>query len=161
MAKLRIAVIGAGRLGGFHAQKIAARDDLDFVGVVDPNQAARRRVANDCGTKAYAEYEDILSKVDAAVVAAPTHFHHDLGVALLERGIHVLMEKPLCVDGEEAEALVNLAEKRNAILQTGHVERLIPPGNTSASRSTLRGTSRESDQADSHFAVRTWASSST
>lgn len=126
MAKLRIAVIGAGRLGGFHAQKIAARDDLDFVGVVDPNQAARRRVANDCGTKAYAEYEDILSKVDAAVVAAPTHFHHDLGVALLERGIHVLMEKPLCVDGEEAEALVNLAEKRCAVLQTGHVERFNP-----------------------------------
>ena len=64
--------------------------------------------------------------MDAAVVAAPTHFHHDLGVALLERGIHVLMEKPLCVDGEEAEALVNLAEKRGAVLQTGHVERFNP-----------------------------------
>ena len=126
MAKLRFAVIGAGRLGGFHAQKIAARDDLEFVGVVDPNRAARDQVAQACGTRAYADFHEILPQIDAAVVAAPTHFHHDLGVSLLERGIHVLMEKPLCVDGEEAQALVNLAEKRDAILQTGHVERFNP-----------------------------------
>ena len=126
MQKPRIAVVGAGRLGGFHAQKIAARDDLEFVGVVDPNPEAARRVADACGTDAFAECEEVLSKIDAAVVAAPTHFHHALGVLLLDRGIHVLMEKPLCVDGEEAEALVNLADKRGAVLQTGHVERFNP-----------------------------------
>ncbi len=126
MARLRIAVIGAGRLGGFHAQKIAARGDLEFVGVADPDRAARERVAKACDTRPVADYRELFGEVDAAVVAAPTHVHYDLGVALLERGIHVLMEKPLCVDAEEAEALVNLSVKREAVLQTGHVERFNP-----------------------------------
>lgn len=126
MARLRFAVIGAGRLGGFHAQKIAARTDLDFVGVADPDPAAREKVAAACKTRPFADYRELFGEIDAAVVAAPTHFHHELGVALLDQGIHVLMEKPLCVDADEAQVLVNLAEKKGVSLQTGHVERFNP-----------------------------------
>ncbi len=126
MKKLRIAVVGAGRLGGFHAQKIAKRDDLDFVAVVDPMESNRSRVAAECRTEALPDCSSLKGRIDAALVAAPTSLHGPVARELLDAGIHLLVEKPLCPTRDEADELVALARHRNVVLQTGHVERFNP-----------------------------------
>jgi predicted dehydrogenase len=124
--KLKIAVIGAGRLGGFHAQKLAGFADVDLLAVVDPLPESRNRVAAECRTRALADHRGLLDQVDAAVIAAPTQFHHALGREFLEHGIHLLVEKPICATHAEAEELVAAARRHNVVLQVGHVERFNP-----------------------------------
>jgi len=126
MNKLRVAVIGAGRLGGFHAQKLAARSDVELAAVVDPLPANRNRVATECRTQALADCTELAGRIDAAVVAAPTCLHFPIARDLLAAGVHLLVEKPLCVARAEADALVALARSRNVVLQVGHVERFNP-----------------------------------
>ena len=126
MTKLRIAVVGAGRLGGFHAQKAAANPQLDLVGIVDPSAEARDRVASQCDTKGYADYRPLLDQIDAAIVAAPTSLHFPIVKDLLEADKHVLSEKPLCPTAEESSQLVEIAKKNGMVLQVGHVERFSP-----------------------------------
>jgi predicted dehydrogenase len=134
--KLRIAVIGAGRLGGFHAQKLAARDDVALVAVVDPLPANRERVAAACGTEARADYAGLVGQIDAAVVAAPTSLHHAIARDLLQAGVHLLVEKPLCVTGADADELVAVARRHNLVLQVGHVERFNPAFQAAADQLT-------------------------
>jgi predicted dehydrogenase len=126
MNKLRIAVVGAGRLGGFHAQKLAARQDVELVAIVDPIQASRDRVAAACHCEALADYSGLLDRLDGAVVAAPTSLHHRIARELLEAGVPLLVEKPLCTTRADADELVSAARRRNVILQVGHVERFNP-----------------------------------
>jgi predicted dehydrogenase len=126
MQRLRIAVIGAGRLGGFHAQKLAACDDVELTAVVDPLAENRTRVAAQCRTQALADHRPLLGRIDAAVIASPTRFHHKLALEFLRRGIHLLVEKPLCPTLAEADELVETAVAHGAILQVGHVERFNP-----------------------------------
>ena len=126
MRRLRVAVVGAGRLGGFHAQKLAACEQVELLAVVDPIPAARNRVAAECNTQALADCDPLLGRLDAAVIAAPTRWHHRLSLDLLRRGIHLLVEKPLCATLAEAEELVDVARRRGVVLQVGHVERFNP-----------------------------------
>ncbi|MBN2217225.1 MAG: Gfo/Idh/MocA family oxidoreductase [Pirellulales bacterium] len=126
MKRLRLAVIGAGRLGGFHAQKAAAHPDMDLVAVVDPVPAARQRVAAECRTQPLADYRVLAGRIDAAIVAAPTRLHHRIAMDLVRQGVHLLVEKPLTSSLAEAEELVETAEAQGVILQVGHVERFNP-----------------------------------
>jgi len=124
--RIRVAVVGAGRLGGFHAQKVGRFPDAELVAVVDPVASRRDRVAAQCQTQAFAECGPLLGQIDAAVVAAPTRFHHSVAMELLRWGIHLLVEKPLCATAAEAEELVQAAQRNGAVLQVGHVERFNP-----------------------------------
>ncbi len=126
MNPLRTAVIGAGRLGGFHAQKLAAREDVELVAVADPAASQRERVAGQCGTRAVAQWRDLVGQIDAAVVAVPTRLHHEVGRGLLARGIHCLIEKPMCATVEQADDLIAVARRQGCVLQVGHVERFNP-----------------------------------
>ncbi|MEN6459321.1 MAG: Gfo/Idh/MocA family oxidoreductase [Thermoguttaceae bacterium] len=126
MKNLRIAVVGAGRLGGFHAQKLAARKDVELLAIVDPLAANRERVAAECHTAARADCADLLGQLDAAVIAAPTTLHHHIARRLLDAGVHLLVEKPLCSTQSEADELVAIAKRHGATLQVGHVERFNP-----------------------------------
>lgn len=126
MKKLRMAVLGAGRLGGFHARKIADHQDVDLVAVVDPVRASRRRVAEACQTRPLSDYRPLLGRLDAAVIAAPTRLHHELALDLLNHGVHLLVEKPICTTLAEADELVQTARRRGLVLQVGHVERFNP-----------------------------------
>jgi predicted dehydrogenase len=121
-----LAVIGAGRLGGFHAQKAAANPDVELVAVVDPRPEARERVAAECRARAMADHRCLPGKVDAAVIAAPTRLHHPIAMDLIREGVHLLVEKPLCPTTAEADELVEAARHRGVILQVGHVERFNP-----------------------------------
>ena len=128
MKPLRIAVVGAGRLGGFHAQKLAANQRVELVAVVDPDSAQRDRVAQQCNTQSLPDYRKLLEQraLDAAVVAAPTKLHHAIASDLLGEGVHVMVEKPICTTRAEANDLVDLAERKGLVLQVGHVERFNP-----------------------------------
>jgi predicted dehydrogenase len=123
---LRLAVVGAGRLGTFHARLAADQENVELAAIVDPVASARDKLAAELGTTPAARIEDIVDQVDAVIVAAPTTLHHSIGKTLLERGIHLLMEKPITVKVDEADELVSLAETHGCVLQVGHVERFNP-----------------------------------
>ncbi|MHB8898402.1 MAG: Gfo/Idh/MocA family protein, partial [Thermoguttaceae bacterium] len=132
MRPLRLAVIGAGRLGRFHAQKAAAREDVALIAVADPVHAQRQRVAAECGCRAVADYRELIGEIDGAIVAAPTFLHREIGMELLANGVHVLLEKPLAPSAGEAQELVDAATAGRLVLQVGHVERFNPAFTASA-----------------------------
>lgn len=126
MTALRVGVVGAGPMGQLHARTIAtsgARDgDARLVMVVDRHAARARSVASEWGSQSSDDLESVVSEVDAAVVAVPTHAHFEVAALLLEAGVDVLLEKPLAASISEGERLVMQAEGRGRILQVGHVE---------------------------------------
>ncbi len=121
--RVRAGVIGVGYLGKFHAEKYANLPSCDLVGVVDYNPGNAKAIAEKWQTTAYTDYHDLLDKVDAVSIAAPTTLHHSIAKDCLLRGIHVLVEKPITVTTDEAEELVSLAREHDCLLQVGHLER--------------------------------------
>lgn len=126
MQQLRIAVIGTGYLGRFHAQKYAALPAATLVGIVDVSAETRARVAAELGTHASADYRELLGKVDAVSIATPTPQHFEIASAFLEAGAHVLVEKPITATVEEARRLIEIAARKERVLQVGHLERFNP-----------------------------------
>jgi len=118
---LKAAVIGAGHMGRYHAQKLARLTEL--VGVVDADPARAREVTDKVGGAALSDYRELFGKADAAVIAVPTDRHHAIARDCLEHGLHLLIEKPIATTLAEADELIELAEKKRVVLQTGHVER--------------------------------------
>jgi predicted dehydrogenase len=110
---LKVAVIGAGHMGRYHAEKFARLPGVELAAVVDPDPA-RAQVS---------DFRKVLGSVQAAVVAVPTNLHHEVARACLEKGLHVLVEKPIASTLQEADDLVDLAVERKVVLQVGHVER--------------------------------------
>jgi predicted dehydrogenase len=123
MQLVRTAVIGVGYLGRFHALKYAALPGAALLAVVDPDRAARDRVAAEAGCPAVADYRDILGDVDAVSIATPTPLHFQIAGECLERGVHVLVEKPVTETPAQARQLIAAAARRGLVLQVGHLER--------------------------------------
>ena len=123
---LRAAVVGVGYLGRFHAEKYAAEPEAELVAVVDTDAARARELAERFACRTFGDVAALCGLVDCVSVAVPTPLHHDIGVALLEAGIDVLVEKPIAATLEEARDLVHVAEERGRILQVGHLERFNP-----------------------------------
>ncbi len=126
MARLRMAVVGVGHLGKEHARILAGLEEVELVGIADVNAGQAEAIAHRLGTRAYADYRPLLDAVDAACVVVPTSQHFAVAAEFLRRGTPVLVEKPLATTLEEAEALVDLAERSGAVLQVGHIERFNP-----------------------------------
>ncbi|MBW1988086.1 MAG: Gfo/Idh/MocA family oxidoreductase [Deltaproteobacteria bacterium] len=126
MGNLRVAVIGTGYLGRFHAQKYAALEGVDLVGVADVDPAAAGAAAKEARTRAFSSHKELLGRVDAVSVVVPTLMHYPVARDFLEAGCDVLLEKPMTTTLEEADALVELAESRGLIMQVGHLERFNP-----------------------------------
>ncbi|HEY4099550.1 MAG TPA: Gfo/Idh/MocA family oxidoreductase [Gemmatimonadales bacterium] len=120
---IRVGVIGVGALGRHHVRHLAAMPGVELVGVFDTDMAHAAEAAATHGCRAFATSEELLRNVDAVTVAVPTPSHHDVGLACLQRGIAVLMEKPLAVTLGEADELVAAAEAAGVVLAVGHVER--------------------------------------
>jgi predicted dehydrogenase len=120
---LPIGVVGVGALGRHHARHLANIAEADLVGVYDIDPAVGNAVAEEVGTTAFASLEDLLGRVRAVSVAVPTPEHRAVGMAALERGIPVLMEKPLAGSLREADDLVSAADAAGVQLQVGHIER--------------------------------------
>jgi predicted dehydrogenase len=126
---LRTAVIGVGHLGKQHARihaNLAAEGVSDFVSVCDLNEVTARSVSEERETNWTLSWRDLLGHVDAVSLAVPTESHCEIACGLLAAGIHVLVEKPISRTLEEADRMIKAAEKGNALLQVGHLERFNP-----------------------------------
>lgn len=123
---LRAAVIGVGYLGKHHARVYSSLDGVELAGVVDASEEARNSVAGEYGTKAYADYRDVLEDADVLSIVTPTVTHFRIAMDCLEAGKDILLEKPLTATLEEADKLIEASENLGRIVQVGHLERYNP-----------------------------------
>ncbi len=123
---LKIALIGLGHMGKIHFNKLMALKDIDVIAIVDVNTAIAKELSGKTSVKAYEDYREAIEVCDGAIIASTTETHYVIGKAFLEAGKHVFMEKPITVTPEEAQELVDTAEKNRLIFQIGHLERFNP-----------------------------------
>ncbi len=122
---IKLGVVGLGKMGGYHASiclQPQSLQDLRLIGVADPNEANFKKIINPTIQKSK-DYNDWIDQVDAVIVAVPTDFHYSIVKDCLEKGKHVLVEKPITKNLFEAEELIELARKNQLTLHIGHVER--------------------------------------
>ncbi len=126
MTKLRAGVIGVGYLGRFHAQKYAALENVELVGVADASLERAAEIAAEVGTRTFDNYRDLLPEVDLVSIVVPTKDHFVVGKTCLEAGCHILLEKPITQTVAEADELIALARRQGKVFQVGHLERFNP-----------------------------------
>ena len=123
---LKIGVVGTGAMGRNHVRVLSTLPQAELVGIYDPRREAAEAVAQEFGQLAFGDLDDLAGSIDAAVVAVPTVAHAEIGCRLLDRGIHVLMEKPLAASLAEADRLIEAADRGGRVLAVGHVEYFNP-----------------------------------
>lgn len=123
---VRVGVIGTGHIGRNHARLLSELAGKNFAAIHDSNAAVAEDMARQHGGVAATTLEQFAGMVDAATIATPTTTHFDIAKFLLERGKHVLIEKPIAESTAQAVELAALAEQRGLVLQVGHVERFNP-----------------------------------
>ncbi len=126
MTGLRMGVVGVGALGRHHARILSELPGVTLAAVAESHAARGQEVAAKCGTEWLADYRQLFGRVDAVSVVVPTVAHLAVASEFLRQGIPVLIEKPLAPNTGEAEALVQLAEEHEGLIQVGHVERFNP-----------------------------------
>ena len=122
----RVAVIGVGALGRHHARILAALPAVDLVGIVDVNEPRAREIGSLVNAPSFSSAAEMLGHVDAVTVAVPTEAHLSVSLPFLQRGIGVLVEKPLARDAREAQAMIDAARASGAVFGVGHTERYNP-----------------------------------
>jgi predicted dehydrogenase len=123
---IKIGVAGVGAMGKNHARVLASLEGVELAAIYDLDAARAAELAETYGTKAVSTLEAFAGLVDGAAIAVPTVAHREVAGFLLERGKHVLVEKPLSESLHEAQELVALAQEKNRVLQVGHIERFNP-----------------------------------
>lgn len=126
MDKVKVAVIGVGHLGQYHAGWYKKIDGAELIGVYDTNQEKCRDIAGKFEVTAFKELNDIFEKVDAVSIATPTISHHEVAGKSLNNRVNCLVEKPITSTVAQAEDLIKLAKEKNILLSVGHIERFNP-----------------------------------
>ena len=135
---LRVGVVGVGVMGSNHARVFAGLPGVELVGVADPDSKQADFVAKTLGCAAVATVDELLDlKLDAVTIAGPTHLHRDIALACIERGVHVLVEKPIASSVEEGNEIIAAARRAKVTLMVGHVERFNPA--VEAIKEAIRG----------------------
>jgi len=120
---VRIGVVGAGALGFHHTRILRDVPGAELVGFFEANAARAATVSTELGVRAFPSLDALLDSVQAVSVVVPTPAHFAVAAPALERGLHVLIEKPIATTIDEADALLAIARRTGAVLQIGHVER--------------------------------------
>ncbi|MEK7846289.1 MAG: Gfo/Idh/MocA family oxidoreductase, partial [Nitrospinota bacterium] len=123
MKKVRVAVVGVGRMGQYHVGVYSEIPDVRLIGIADINETRGKEIAGKYNTKSYGDYKKLLGKVDVASIAVPTSLHYKIAKDFLQAGTNILIEKPMTRSIDEARELFNIAEKKKLTLHIGHVER--------------------------------------
>jgi UDP-N-acetylglucosamine 3-dehydrogenase len=124
---LRVGVVGVGVMGSNHARVLAEFPGVVLAGVADPDRKQAHFVGSTLGCPALSSVDELLDRgVDALTIAAPTHLHRDIALACIERGVHVLVEKPIASTVAEGEDIIAAARRAGVTLMIGHVERFNP-----------------------------------
>jgi predicted dehydrogenase len=126
MNKIRVGVVGVGHIGREHARIYSQLPDVQFVGIYDLDGQVAEKVAQRHGVKVFNTAHALADEVDAATISTPTSTHHELAGLFFERGKHLLVEKPITDSLDQARALIDLAQRKNLVLQVGHIERFNP-----------------------------------
>jgi len=126
MKKLRVGVVGVGHIGSNHARLYSEIANADFTAIYDVDVTRANSIAKKYGGTVAKSLEEFTVLVDAASVATPTNSHYEIARPLLEKGKHLLMEKPITENPRHATELAELAAGNQLILQVGHVERFNP-----------------------------------
>ena len=129
MNHIRVAVLGVGSLGKEHARiyaGLAEAGQVELTGVFDTSADTARKIAAKHGTRVFASIAELAAASDAVNIVTPTPTHFELAKLLLQQGKHVLVEKPMTDNTDQAAELVQLAQRENCVLQVGHVERFNP-----------------------------------
>ena len=134
---LRFAVIGVGHLGQHHARILSDMRGVTLAGVVDTKTERARTIGEQYGVPSYTDARDVLDKVDAVTIATPTTLHVDVALPFVERGIPVLVEKPIAASVHETDRLLAAAARQGTTVATGHTERFNPA--VTAARPLIRG----------------------
>ncbi len=122
----KIGVVGVGHLGKRHLENLMSLNKAFCAGFYDKNINRANQLENETGAKKFFSIQELLDQSEAIIIAVPTSDHYKVGRLCLESGKHVFIEKPICANIAEAEAMVELANCKKLILQVGHVERVNP-----------------------------------
>jgi predicted dehydrogenase len=125
-APLRVATIGVGHLGKHHARLLGGLEGVSFVAAVDLVAERAAAAVGATGAEALTDFQSLFGRVDAVTIAVPTIDHLRVATAFLERGVHVLVEKPMAATLAEADAMLAAARASGATLAVGHTERFNP-----------------------------------
>ena len=125
MNDVRVGVVGVGHLGVHHARVYTEILGANLVGVVDVDEEKAHDVADSLGTAAYTDLDRFLddTRPDALSIVVPTVSHFEVSRKAMERGVNLLIEKPVTANTQQAEELLRMASDRNLVLQVGHIER--------------------------------------
>jgi predicted dehydrogenase len=124
--RTRIAVIGVGALGKHHARILATLPDVELVAIVDINEGRAREIGGMVNVPSFTNASDVIGRVDAVTIAVPTESHSSVALPFLQRGIAVLVEKPLARSAGEAQQMIDSAASSGAVFGVGHTERYNP-----------------------------------
>ena len=123
---VKVGVIGIGNMGWHHARVLSLLKDAELIGVADLDEERGKLAMEQFNCNWYGNYKDLLHQVEAVCIAVPTLFHHEVGLECLKSGKHVLIEKPIAANKEEASSLINASNNAKKLLQVGHIERFNP-----------------------------------
>lgn len=126
MSKLLVGVIGTGVMGERHCRVYAGMPEVTLVGIHDQMRERALTIARRYDSRYFSLLDDLLAQVDAISIATPTPTHAAIACAALERGVHVLIEKPVAHTLEQAAEIAAAAERSGRIVQVGHIERFNP-----------------------------------
>lgn len=121
--QLKVGVIGAGKLGTIHAKAYAQADGITFIGICDIDKHKAQNCADLYKTSPFQDYKALIAQTDLLSIATPTNTHFEVAKYAIEHKKHVLVEKPITEDLQQAKNLIILAKKHKVILQVGHIER--------------------------------------
>jgi predicted dehydrogenase len=124
---MKVAVIGLGWMGRIHLRNYTEMADVEVVGVMDVDKEARAQAQEQFGVATFADLDELLKlDIDAVSVCVPTSLHHSVGLTIIDKGIDLLIEKPLAVDVQQGRDLVEAAKAKGVSLMVGHIERYNP-----------------------------------
>lgn len=124
--KVKCGVVGVGSLGQHHARLYSQIEDCKLVGIIDENQNRACEIAELYNCRIFKNLDEVAENCDCVSIVTPTNKHAQVALPLLQKNCHLLIEKPICYSLEEAEQMIVESEKRNLILQVGHIEHYNP-----------------------------------
>ncbi len=120
---IKVGLIGLGKMGKYHLNIYSNLDSVKLMGVCDANAEVVSTLSKNVGVQGYTDYKEMLPFVDAVTIAAPTKFHYEIAKTCLQAGKHILVEKPITTNLDEAKELFEIATSKGLVLHIGHVER--------------------------------------
>ena len=123
MEKVNISLIGIGRMGQFHLNVINQINSINLSGIYDSDEKHLNEISSKYNINKFGSLEEAIDKCDAVIIASPTKFHFDIAKKSIQKGKHVLVEKPMTENFIQAEELEAIVKEKNIIFQVGHVER--------------------------------------